>query len=297
MEHPWTLHLNTGKATRGHCPRRPAARLWTCVWHPPLQRQLEEMQPHDRKEIPDLRGQSIVYHLLVWTADGWPHPAVKRTMQHAADIASCRKWATNVSESPPAQMETRNTNCHPLAKSSNDACSPPKHTSEKAMASGRTHKLSHQPLDSSTTTRWKEKVKIPTTRPTRLCPMMAITSSSYFLHLSTDLRHRYSKPVTVAHALSRGTKGLWMDQHALEFEDLFEEHSVSSHRVTSSVDGEHEVRTQHGFPQAPPTVPQVANRLRVPSFSASSRSHSHSQTELANFRFKSSTWRDAGPTL
>ena len=43
-----------------------------------------------RNEIPDLRNQGIHYRPLVWTADGRPHPAVTRTLQKAADIASSR---------------------------------------------------------------------------------------------------------------------------------------------------------------------------------------------------------------
>ena len=43
-----------------------------------------------RHEIPDLRNQGIHCQPLVWTADGRPHPAVTRTLQYAADIASSR---------------------------------------------------------------------------------------------------------------------------------------------------------------------------------------------------------------
>ena len=43
-----------------------------------------------RQEIPDLRNQGSLYRPLVWTADGRPHPAVTRTLQRAADIASSR---------------------------------------------------------------------------------------------------------------------------------------------------------------------------------------------------------------
>ena len=38
----------------------------------------------------ELRQQNIHYGPLVWTADGRPHPAVTRTLQYAADIASSR---------------------------------------------------------------------------------------------------------------------------------------------------------------------------------------------------------------
>ena len=43
-----------------------------------------------RQEIPDLRNQGIHYRPLVWTADGGPRPAVTRTLQYAADVASSR---------------------------------------------------------------------------------------------------------------------------------------------------------------------------------------------------------------
>ena len=45
---------------------------------------------HYRNEIGELRQQNIHYRPLVWTADGRPHPAVTRTLQYAADIASNR---------------------------------------------------------------------------------------------------------------------------------------------------------------------------------------------------------------
>ena len=76
-----------------------AASLWTCVWHPPMQQQPEVMQrrqllipktSQNRKAIPDIRAQGIVYRLQVWTAAGRPHPSVTRTLQCEADIASCR---------------------------------------------------------------------------------------------------------------------------------------------------------------------------------------------------------------
>ena len=45
---------------------------------------------HYRHQVPDLRGQGVIYRPLVWTADGRPHPAATRTLQYAADVASCR---------------------------------------------------------------------------------------------------------------------------------------------------------------------------------------------------------------
>ena len=53
-----------------------------------------------------------------------------------------------------------------------------------------------------------------------------------------------------------------MDQHALELEDLFQDRSVSSYTVTNSLNLEREVYTQRAFLQAPPTLPQMANRQR-----------------------------------
>ena len=55
-----------------------------------------------RREIPDLRAQGIVYRPLLWTADGRPHPAVTRSPQYAADIASAdnkslhRRWKDKI---------------------------------------------------------------------------------------------------------------------------------------------------------------------------------------------------------
>ena len=43
---------------------------------------------HHWQKLQDLRNQGIHYHPLVWTADGRSHPAVIRTLQYAADIAS-----------------------------------------------------------------------------------------------------------------------------------------------------------------------------------------------------------------
>ena len=42
---------------------------------------------HHSREITARLAQGIVYHPLVWTADGRPHPAVTRTPQFAPDIA------------------------------------------------------------------------------------------------------------------------------------------------------------------------------------------------------------------
>ena len=45
-----------------------------------------------------------------------------------------------------------------------------------------------------------------------------------------------------------------MDQLALDFEDRFEEHSVSSQTVASSLDIDYVMCRQHGILGAPPTA-------------------------------------------
>ena len=45
---------------------------------------------HYRNELGELRQQNIHCRPPVWTADRRPHPAVTRTLQYAADIASSR---------------------------------------------------------------------------------------------------------------------------------------------------------------------------------------------------------------
>ena len=49
---------------------------------------LDRKLSHYRNEIGELRHRGILYRPLVWTADVRPHPAVTRTLQYAADIAS-----------------------------------------------------------------------------------------------------------------------------------------------------------------------------------------------------------------
>ena len=43
-----------------------------------------------RQEITELSAAGISFRPLVWTADGCPHPAVTRTLQFAAQIATTR---------------------------------------------------------------------------------------------------------------------------------------------------------------------------------------------------------------
>ena len=55
-----------------------------------VQASFDRKLSNDRNEIPDLRNQGIHCRPLVSTAAGPPHPAVTRTLQYAADIASSR---------------------------------------------------------------------------------------------------------------------------------------------------------------------------------------------------------------
>ena len=58
---------------------------------------------HYRQQIPDIRGEGILYRLLVWTADARPHPAVTRTLQCAAACSRHRSMpqrSTNVGKTP-----------------------------------------------------------------------------------------------------------------------------------------------------------------------------------------------------
>ena len=60
-------------------------------------------------------------------------------------------------------------------------------------------------------------------------------------------------------ARDRERRAPQVDQDVLDLEDLFEEHSVSSSTVASSLSIDHAVHTQHAFLRVPQ---QVANRLR-----------------------------------
>ena len=101
----------------------------------------------------------------------------QRTVGHTNLAACCRpQRATNVSKSFPAQMETRNTNCLLWRKSSNDASSFIKHVSKRTMASVWTHRQSHQPLDSSTPTRWRRRWRFRRQELTPQRQMMTVTT-------------------------------------------------------------------------------------------------------------------------
>ena len=80
------------------CPRTQCRPGGVCVASPnaaaargdAAQAAFNRKLSHDNHEIPDLRNQGIHCRPLVWTADWRPHPAVTRTLQFAADIASSR---------------------------------------------------------------------------------------------------------------------------------------------------------------------------------------------------------------
>ena len=97
----------------------------------------------------DLRAPGIVYRPLVWTAD--------------ANHAICSKYrsmpqsATNVSKSPPTQMETLNSLCPRTTKSSHGTSSPAPHISASTVAFGQTHGKKHQPPHSNASSGWWRK--------------------------------------------------------------------------------------------------------------------------------------------
>ena len=68
---------------------------------------------HYRTEIPDLRAQGIVY--------GRPHPAVTRTLQYAADIASCRT-GQHLSSPTSTMAATLALGAYQLAAAHVDSC-------------------------------------------------------------------------------------------------------------------------------------------------------------------------------
>ena len=87
---------------------------------------------HYRRGIFDLRAQAIVYRPPRLDS-GRPTTSSTHTKHAASSIHRIiPQRATNVSKSPPPQMETRNPICPPT-KSSNDASSSAQNISEKAM--------------------------------------------------------------------------------------------------------------------------------------------------------------------
>ena len=131
---------------------RDAVRHWTCVRHPPMQQQPEGDAAqaafdrgisYNKREIPDLQAHGIVCRLLVWTADGRPHPAVTRTLQIAANIAACRNGQQMSAKVLQHRLKHEVQNSPPPTKSRKDTGSP----------SSR----SHQSLDPRTPTRWRRR--------------------------------------------------------------------------------------------------------------------------------------------
>ena len=105
-----------------------------------------------------------------------------------------------------------------------------------------------------------EEIKTPTSEPTRQCLVMSLTTS----RPPSVNRPPPSIPQPCDRSARASTvaDSSQMDQQARELEDSFEEKSVNSHRVTSSINFEREVHTQRAFLRAPPAVSQVANRQR-----------------------------------
>ena len=83
-----------------------------------------------------------------------------------------------------------------------------------------------------------------------------------FLHQPANHSDPFSKPVTVPHAPLRGALTLRKGQLALEVEDLVDDKSLSSFTVANSLNLERQVHTQRAFLQTPPTAPQLVHRQR-----------------------------------
>ena len=113
---------------------------------------------HYRHEMLELSAQGILHRLLVWTADGRPHPAVTRTLQHAADIASCRNGQHMSAEAVQHRWKHQIQIALLWRRAAmSRAVLPSPHISERAMASGWTHGQSHWPLVRAPPARWRRR--------------------------------------------------------------------------------------------------------------------------------------------
>ena len=103
---------------------------------------------HYRREIPDPRAQGIVYRSVVCTL----HSHANRT-----NCSRYQQWATNVSKSPPTQMETRDSNC-PLPTKSSDYTSSPAKTHLRENSGLWLDSLTgSEPLCSNTSSGWRRR--------------------------------------------------------------------------------------------------------------------------------------------
>ena len=165
------------------------------------------------------------------------------------------QWATHISKSPPSVLETRNSDCPLATKSSDDTSSLARHVS-----ASRTRGQGYQPLGSSTSAGGGEDEDAHTGTESTVPDGDKDDIASFTSQETTVIGT--PKPVIFAHAPPRGGAAIWLGQHALDLEELFEStafvltqlpaRSISSTRDTCST-----ALTEHHLPPA-----QVANRLR-----------------------------------
>ena len=103
---------------------------------------------HYRNEIGELRQQNVHNRLLVWTADGRPRPAVTRTLQYAADIASSRN-EQHLSAKSVHRRWTHEIQIGLLCEGSHGSRSCPESFSEGRAALRRHHRQTSAPGDVS----------------------------------------------------------------------------------------------------------------------------------------------------
>ena len=220
----------------------------------------ERQSPHHRTEIPDLRAQGIVYRPLVWTADGRPRPAVTRTMQDVADIASCRNGQQMSAKAIQHRWKHVILNCFPTTRSSDDTGSLAKQESSGFWPDPWTGLLTTG-LERFC---WmEEKMKMPMLEPPRLCLKIPLPS----IPRTCDLCTR---------ACSRGGIPLGEPPHAGAQRHFFHCCLLAQYGV------EHH-SPQHGD-------------CEEPSIHALAHASLCCQVPPASCRCRSSTWRKAGPT-
>ena len=175
----------------------------------------------------------------VWTADGRPRPAVTRTLQYAADIASCRNGQHMSSQALQRRWKHEIQIALLRRRAAVTRAAVPNISArERWLLAGLIDRATT--LDSSSPHSMEEKTK-------------------------TQAQERTPQHQTARNRSTRapvGASNPGMDQHAPELENLFDDNSVSYHTVTNSLNLEHVKRnTQQCFLPAPLAVPQVANKL------------------------------------
>ena len=98
-----------------------AARLWMCVWRAPMQHTPLFNEKRRITEGTFRTGQ-------------WKFACGRMNLAVCSRYRIMPQWAINISKRPPAQMETRSTNCPFPTKSSNDTSSPAQHIIPRIVA-------------------------------------------------------------------------------------------------------------------------------------------------------------------